>query len=97
MDTGERHVANEWLIPYDQNGDGIVEDAWFNLVYHPMRESDGTIRLELVGIKAPEMVNGIRQTPLEGQSLVYTFDNPDAPSRHSVRQPLANMLRQALT
>jgi arylsulfatase A-like enzyme len=27
---------------------------------------------------------GIRQTPLEGQSLVYTFDNPDAPG-HSVQ------------
>ncbi len=41
--------------------------------------------LEMAGIKAPETVNGIRQTPFEGQSLVYTFDNPDAPGRHTVQ------------
>ena len=40
--------------------------------------------LEATGIKAPEVVDGIDQAPIEGISLAYTFDkaNADAPSRH---------------
>ena len=40
---------------------------------------------ELAGIKVPDVVNGVKQTPLEGISLVYTFDNPDAPERRRVQ------------
>ncbi len=38
--------------------------------------------LEAAGIRAPEMVNGIKQKPIEGVSMAYTFDkaNADAPS-----------------
>ena len=43
LDTGERFIANEWHIPYDQNGAGVPEDAWFNCVFHPLREPDGTV------------------------------------------------------
>ena len=43
FETGEPFVANEWYVPYDQNGDGQIEDVWFNVVYHPMRDSDGTV------------------------------------------------------
>ncbi len=40
--------------------------------------------LEAAGIKAPEMVDGIRQAPVEGTSFLYTFDPKYAkePSRH---------------
>ena len=40
--------------------------------------------LEASGIKAPEMVDGIKQAPIEGTSFLYTFDgkNARAPSRH---------------
>jgi len=40
--------------------------------------------LEAAGIRAPEMVDGIRQAPVEGTSFVYTFDakNAKEPSRH---------------
>jgi arylsulfatase A-like enzyme len=38
--------------------------------------------LEAVGIKEPKMINGVKQTPIEGKSMVYTFDNPKAPTRH---------------
>jgi len=34
--------------------------------------------LEAVGIKAPEMVDGIKQTPIEGVSMAYTFDKAKA-------------------
>ncbi len=43
VETGEPYVAHEWYVPYDQNGDGKIEDVWFNVVYHPMRDADGTI------------------------------------------------------
>ena len=38
--------------------------------------------LEATGIKAPEMVDGIKQKPIEGVSMAYTFDkaNATAPS-----------------
>ncbi len=40
--------------------------------------------LEVAGIAPPEMVDGIRQKPIEGTSFAYTFDgkNAKAPSRH---------------
>src|SRR5271170_3698638 len=43
--------------------------------------------LEATGIKAPEMVNGIKQEPIEGVSMMYTFDkaNADAPSKHETQ------------
>jgi hypothetical protein len=36
------------------------------------------------GIRAPEVVDGIRQKPIEGASFAYTFDakTAKAPSRH---------------
>ncbi|MFL6415569.1 MAG: sensor histidine kinase, partial [Bryobacteraceae bacterium] len=43
LDTGEPFVANEWLVAFDQDGDGRPEDHWFNVVYHPLREIDGQI------------------------------------------------------
>jgi PAS domain S-box-containing protein len=43
FDTGEPFAANDWLIPYDQDGDGQIEDHWFNSVLHPLREEDGSV------------------------------------------------------
>ncbi|MEO8676150.1 MAG: arylsulfatase, partial [Casimicrobiaceae bacterium] len=43
--------------------------------------------LEAAGIKAPEMVDGIKQAPIEGTSFVYTFDAASAktPTRHKTQ------------
>src|SRR5215831_12596986 len=43
--------------------------------------------LEATGIQAPVMVNGIAQRPIEGVSMVYTFDkaNANAPSKHKTQ------------
>jgi arylsulfatase len=40
--------------------------------------------LEVTGIPAPTIVDGVKQKPIEGVSMAYTFDkaNADAPSRH---------------
>ncbi len=43
--------------------------------------------LEAAGIKAPQMVDGIKQAPIEGTSFLYTFDakNAKLPSRHKTQ------------
>jgi arylsulfatase len=43
--------------------------------------------LEATGIGVPEMVDGIKQAPIEGVSMVYSFDkaNADAPSKHKTQ------------
>ena len=43
--------------------------------------------LEATGIKAPKMVDGIQQSPIEGVSMAYTFDakNVNAPSTHKTQ------------
>ncbi len=41
--------------------------------------------LEAAGIPEPKMVNGVTQRPMEGVSMMYTFDNPKAKSRHNTQ------------
>jgi arylsulfatase len=43
--------------------------------------------LEATGIRAPEMVDGIKQKPIEGVSMAYTFDkaNANAPSKRKTQ------------
>ncbi len=40
---------------------------------------------EITGIPSPRMVNGIEQDPIEGTSLVYTFNDANANERHTVQ------------
>ncbi|MGH6802003.1 MAG: hypothetical protein ACREC3_01385 [Methyloceanibacter sp.] len=41
--------------------------------------------LEAVGVPAPTRINGVAQKPIEGTSLVYTFDDAKAPSKHTTQ------------
>jgi len=43
--------------------------------------------LEATGVKQPKVVDGIRQSPIEGVSMMYTFDakNAKAPSTHKTQ------------
>lgn len=41
--------------------------------------------LEATGIAAPSEVNGIKQMPIQGVSLMYTFDSAAAPSHRTVQ------------
>jgi arylsulfatase A-like enzyme len=38
--------------------------------------------LEAVGIQSPAMLNGVAQKAVEGVSMLYTFDDANAPSKH---------------
>jgi arylsulfatase A-like enzyme len=54
--------------------------------FHHMIDIVPTI-LEAAGIRAPEVVDGIPQKPIEGVSITYTFDakNAEAPSTHTTQ------------
>jgi len=41
--------------------------------------------LEATGLPEPKVVNGTPQTPIEGTSLVYTFNDADAAERHTIQ------------
>jgi hypothetical protein len=40
---------------------------------------------EAAGVTFPDTVNGVKQIPLEGKSIIYTWDHPDAPSTHTLQ------------
>jgi arylsulfatase len=41
--------------------------------------------LEAAGLPEPKSVNGTPQTPIQGVSLLYTFDQPEAAGRHTTQ------------
>jgi arylsulfatase len=41
--------------------------------------------LEAIGVAAPVEVNGVAQRPMDGTSLVYSFDDREAPERHTTQ------------
>lgn len=41
--------------------------------------------LEAAGIKQPTVINGAKQTPIEGSSLIYSFDKAKAPTHHQTQ------------
>ena len=40
---------------------------------------------EVIGITAPQQLNGVPQKPIEGISFAYTFDDPKAKERHTLQ------------
>ncbi|MBS2027450.1 MAG: arylsulfatase [Deltaproteobacteria bacterium] len=62
---------------------GIHENGGIRNQFHHVIDIVPTI-LEAAGIQAPAVVDGIPQKPIEGTSMVYTFDpsNANTPSRH---------------
>jgi arylsulfatase len=41
--------------------------------------------LEAAGLPEPAMVNGVLQSPMEGTSMLYTFNGADLPERHDLQ------------
>jgi arylsulfatase len=66
---------------------GHIKDAGgIRTQFHHIIDIVPTI-LEVVGISAPQTVNGIAQKPIEGVSMAYTFDsaNAKAPSKRDTQ------------
>ena len=55
--------------------------------------------LEVTGIAAPVMVNGIAQKPIEGVSMGYTFDkeNANAPSKRDTQISRCSAIERSIT
>src|SRR2546430_10689635 len=64
----------------------ITDVGGIRTQFHHMIDIVPTL-LEITGIKAPDTVNGIKQKPIEGVSMAYTFDkaNANALSKHETQ------------
>ncbi|HET6363794.1 MAG TPA: arylsulfatase, partial [Nitrospirota bacterium] len=73
-------TANGMVISWP---DRIKDKGGIRPQWHHVIDVVPTI-LEATGIEQPSMVNGVAQKPMEGVSMAYSFDHPDAPStRHT--------------
>lgn len=69
-------IRNGMVITWPKR---IKEKNGLRSQFHHVIDIMPTI-LEATGVKAPSMVNGVRQTPIEGVSMMYTFDSAKSPS-----------------
>ncbi len=58
---------------------GTIRSQWHHVI-----DIVPTI-LEAAGIPQPDIVNGVKQKPIEGVSMVYTFNDAKALSRHTTQ------------
>ncbi|MBW4444944.1 MAG: arylsulfatase [Plectolyngbya sp. WJT66-NPBG17] len=65
-------------------GDRIKDWGGLRTQFHHVIDIAPTI-LEATGITPPSSVNGVKQQSIEGTSLVYTFDDPNAASHHTTQ------------
>ena len=63
---------------------GIEEQGGLRTQFTHVIDVAQTI-LEAAGLPEPTMVNGVQQSPMEGTSMLYTFNEPDAPERHDLQ------------
>ena len=63
---------------------GIKAKGEIRQQFHHVIDIVPTI-LEAAGLPEPYMVNGVAQKPIEGVSMAYTFDDPDAEDRHTTQ------------
>ncbi len=81
----------------DANSEGGTRNPMI-ILYPKLIKQGGAIRtqyghvidilpttLDLLGVKAPDVIRGIHQQPVEGTSLAYTINDAGAPARHRVQ------------
>lgn len=83
-----KQVASHW--GGTRNGtivhwpNGIAEKGGLRSQFTHVIDVAPTV-LEAAGLPEPSMVNGVQQSPMEGTSMLYTFDQPDSPERHDLQ------------
>ncbi len=63
---------------------GIADGGGIRRQFHHVVDIAPTV-LEACGVELPDLVAGVAQMPMEGTSLVYTFDHPDVPTAKDVQ------------
>jgi len=74
-------TRNGMIIHYPE---GIKEKSGIRKQFSHVIDIAPTV-LEVAGLPEPKVVNGIPQTPIEGTSLAYSFNNADAAERHTIQ------------
>lgn len=74
-------TRNGLVISYPK---AIKEKGGIRSQFHHVIDIVPTI-LELAGIPAPTRVNGVDQKPMDGISMVYSFNQADAPTQHKTQ------------
>jgi arylsulfatase A-like enzyme len=83
-----KQVASHW--GGTRNGtivhwpNGIMEQGGLRTQFTHCIDVAPTI-LEAAGLPEPTMVNGVLQSPMEGTSMLYSFNEPDEPERHDLQ------------
>ena len=83
-----KQVASHW--GGTRNGtivhwpNGIEEKGGLRSQFSHVIDVAPTI-LEAAGLPEPAMVNGVMQSPMEGTSMLYSFNEADAPERHDLQ------------
>jgi arylsulfatase len=83
-----KQVASHW--GGTRNGtivhwpEGIAEQGGQRSQFTHVIDVAPTI-LEAAGLPEPTFVNGVMQSPMEGTSMLYTFDEPDTPEKHDLQ------------
>ena len=67
------HLVVHW--PNGIKAKGEIRDQ-----YHHITDIAPTI-LEAAGVEIPEIYNSVEQQPMDGVSMLYAFDDPDAPNQ----------------
>jgi len=76
---GGTHNAMVLYFPKKFQGNGEVRSQ-YSYVTDIMPTT-----LELVNAKVPKIIHGYPQEPIEGISLAYSIDHPEAPERHTIQ------------
>lgn len=74
-------TRNGMIIHYPE---GIKEKNGIRTQFSHVIDIAPTI-LEIAGLPEPKVVNGIPQTPIEGTSLAYSFNEADEAERHTIQ------------
>jgi arylsulfatase len=74
-------TRNGMIIHYP---DGIEEKSGIRTQFSHVIDIAPTV-LEIAGLPEPKVVNGVPQTPIEGTSLAYTFNDKDAAEQHTIQ------------
>ena len=93
-------MGDERALPVDQAGrvalgrtrngtivhwpNGIAEKGGLRSQFTHCIDVAPTV-LEAAGLPQPTVVNGVQQSPIEGTSMLYSFDEPDADEHHDLQ------------